>query len=615
MNQIAHRAPPQRAGRTPLLVLGAIALAIGLALCALYKPWNFLRYGRQDPPLPTTGELQAPLSERILERVAAVRASPYDATAWGKLGETYDVHEMFPQAIECYERAQLLAPKESRWPYWLGIAQRIGNQAAALAQFERAVALEPTLAAAHFYAGHGYLSSERVEDAAAAFKRALEHEPTAPAAWIGLAKVAMSKDDPAGALECLENAERNHPTTREARWLMAGAWRARGDEKRASEFAGPSDPLPAQEPFPDKLRSKLLWDEGVTLYYARQRADSLLGRGETDAALAQLQSYLDRAPRSVDGLIALADLYARLNQHDEAISRYQAACTLDPTRGAALSQWGALLAKTGKAAEGTAKLRQALELEPSRVEFQSNLGSILCSSSSASDREEGLRLVSAALGTSPDDPRLRVNYAQALRVNGRAEESIPAFQSAIELAREDPRLQFEYGVVCASAGKLDLAAGAFARVLELDPTQFSARMNLVRVLTESGRHPEALVALRTARESAPNNLEVRGQLAWLLATSPDAGVRSGAEALALAKELTSEDPLATAEFMVIRAAAEAESGDLDAAKVTLEGALRSLQPKNSESISNPVVIAIIDRALACRKAFGAGQAYRNSPTR
>src|SRR5688500_132665 len=131
-----------RAGKTPLLVTVALVVAVAIVLSIVYQPWNVLRFGSATPPLPKATDLEAPLSERILERVAAVRAKPYDATAWGRLGETYDVHELFPEAIESYERAQRLAPKEARWPYLLGVAQRIGDQRAALRSFETALALD-----------------------------------------------------------------------------------------------------------------------------------------------------------------------------------------------------------------------------------------------------------------------------------------------------------------------------------------------------------------------------------------------------------------------------------------------------------------------------------------
>ncbi len=599
----------QQAGKTPLLVLAVLALAIGLALCLLYRPWNLLRYGSATPPLPASSELEAPLSERIQTRIAAVREHPYDATAWGQLGETYDVHQIFPQAIVCYERAQLLAPEEARWPYWLGIGQRVGNQSAALACFERTIALAPDWAAAHFYAGHGYLSSERLDDAVREFERALQLEPEAPAALIGLAKVALSRNDPKQALEYLERANHATQRTQESRWLMAAAWRALGDEAKAQTYSDATQP-PSQEPFPDKLRAELLRDEGVTLIFARQRADAYFANGEKDRAIAELQSYVEKVPKSAPALVALGDLYMRAGKPEDAIARYQAACTLDGTLAAAFSQWGSALARTGKVPEGAAKLRQALALEPSKVEYKSDLGAVLCGSAQKEEREEGLRLLGEVAQARPEDPSLRLNFAQALRANGRPDEAVAAFQRALDLAPNDVRMRFEFGMLCATSGHMEEAAAAFGRVVELDQSQMSARLNHIRALNELGRYKQALAALRTARELDPKSVEIRAQIAWILSTSPDDATRSAAEGLALAQELARESENKNPEMLVILAAAEAESGDLEGASVTLDGALELLKPKAPEPVSNPAQVAIIDRALAMRKAFKAGKPFR-----
>jgi len=87
-------------------------------------------------------------------------------------------------------------------------------------------------------------------------------------------------------------------------------------------------------------------------------------------------------------------------------------------------------------------------------------------------------------------------------------------------------------------------------------------------------------------------------------------VRSGAEALAIARELTRAADDQNPELLVVLAAAEAESGDLEAAKSTLEAALVLLRPPPDQSVTEPGLIGIIDQALACRKAFLAGKPFR-----
>jgi tetratricopeptide (TPR) repeat protein len=604
----AARAPTS--GRTPVIVSIALVLAIAAALTVLYKPWNPILYGRAQPPLPSSSDLEPPLAQRLEERIAAVRAKPYDARVWGMLGETYDVHEIYPQAIECFERAEKLDPKNPRWPYLLGLAQRIGDQKAALKCFERAIALAPDMAAAHFFAGHGYLQSERFDDAEREFTRAQELQADVPATLIGLAKVAQSKQDPKRALEFLERAMKHNPATQEARWLTAAAWRALGDEKQASQFANAGAPPPAQETYPDQLRAEELSREGVTLRFARTRAELLIARKNPDEAVKEITRYLDQVPTSALALIALGDVYLQIGKPEEAITRYQAALSIDPTQAGALGSLSTALARTGQRDEAIAKLRQAIALEPGRVEFKSGLAAMLAESSDKAEREESLALMLEVSTARPEDIATWVNLAQAQGANGHADEAMAAFQHALQLAPDEVGLRHQYGVLCARVGKLEAAAEAFAAVVKAQPSQNEARANLIHALTSLGRYPEIVTALREAHELSPASVQWRAQLAWMLATVPDDASRSGAEALTLARELDKATEGKNPEFLVILGAAQAETGDLASAKTSIEAALELMKPKGKEPMAEDKYTNIIARALGCRKAFAAGTAYR-----
>ncbi len=606
-----HRAPSRRRGKTALVATLVLVLAIAGVLVAIYKPLNFLRYGSAEPPLPGAGaNLEAPLAARIQERVVLVRSKPYDGEVWGMLGETYDVHELFPQAVTCFERAQVLAPNEVRWPYFLGLVQRIGDQKRALACFERAIALAPDMASAHFFAGHGYLQSERFDDAKREFTRALELEHDVPATLIGLAKVALSKNDPTAALEFLERAKQQNPSTKEADWLMAAAWRALGDETKAGQFAAPGEAPPAQESFPDRLRAQEQSQEGVTLSFARTRAGLLIERGAPEAAVKEITRYLDLAPTSAPALIALGDVYMKIGKPEEAIPRFQAALTIDPTKSEALMGWGAALVRSGKREEALAKLRQALALDSSNLEVKLNLAAALAESSSKAEREESLALMIEVSQARPLDLSSWVNLAQAQGANGHADEAIAAFQRALKLSPDDVGLRHQFGVLCARVGNIDKAAEAFAAVVQAEPAVIEARLNLIHALTELKRHPEAIAALRSAHELAPKNIQWRAQLAWLLATSPEDAARSGEEALSLARELSEATEGKNPEFLVILAAAQAESGDIPAATKSVDAALEMMKPKGADPQAEEKFTEIIGRALGCRDAFKEGKPYR-----
>lgn len=170
----------------------------------------------------------------------------------------------------------------------------------------------------------------------------------------------------------------------------------------------------------------------------------------------------------------------------------------------------------------------------------------------------------------PNDHLGHLNLAMALERIGRIEEAIRHYHATVEL---DPGLTeawFQLGVLLASGGKSSAAIEAFKRVLELDPGNTAALMNLGTLRLDGGRPREAadlfarvvntLPQLASAHHSlgvalwqggAPREAIVhfreairlredwpapRTQLAWLLSTHPDASIRQGAEAVALAQE-------------------------------------------------------------------------------
>jgi Flp pilus assembly protein TadD len=78
-------------------------------------------------------------------------------------------------------------------------------------------------------------------------------------------------------------------------------------------------------------------------------------------------------------------------------------------------------------------------------------------------------------------------------------------------------------------------------------------------LAGAGRHADAIATLRQGIERNPQDASLHRGLAWLLATSPNAQDRSGAEALQIARRLVQtfpNDPIAHDTL----AAAYAEAG-------------------------------------------------------
>ncbi len=179
---------------------------------------------------------------------------------------------------------------------------------------------------------------------------------------------------------------------------------------------------------------------------------------------------------------------------------------------------------------------------------------------------------------------------------------------AVEAA-PDPRYHDTLGVIYISQRKYTEAAAEHRKALQLNPKSTSSMNNLASALYEMGQKQEALdmiqkaidtdpaapfsylhlarlnvrngdrksaiEAYRTGLQKMPQNPDFAMQLAWLLATSSDASLRNGAEAVRLAEGVAGRNP--NAETLDILAAAYAETGRYDRAIQAGEAALASAE--------------------------------------
>jgi len=148
--------------------------------------------------------------------------------------------------------------------------------------------------------------------------------------------------------------------------------------------------------------------------------------------------------------------------------------------------------------------------------------------------------------------------------------------------RHDHRVERRHVV-----GELEPDAGQLDQPDELEPVD-GAGGELFRALASasqnSGHYREAVDAWRRARVLDPGDLDAGRQLAFLLATCPDASLRDGAEALALAQPITLARPDDIAALDAL-AAAQAELGRFDAAVATIRRALEAAERQDKAALA------------------------------
>jgi protein O-mannosyl-transferase len=217
---------------------------------------------------------------------------------------------------------------------------------------------------------------------------------------------------------------------------------------------------------------------------------------------------------------------------EAAVAEYHKAIEINPESASAHNNLGKTLAQQGRTDAAAAEHRKAIELKPDYADAHNNLGVILANRGRPDAAATQFRL---ALKSKPDFALAHSNLAKILTKQGRDDEAILKYRSAIESDPYCADVHNDLGVILAKRGQLDAAIAEFRSALAIKPSLVKVRANLAQALGEWGKIADAVVEWREVVRLQPNNLRAVNQLAWAMATDPEASVRNGPEAAELAQ--------------------------------------------------------------------------------
>jgi Flp pilus assembly protein TadD len=193
-----------------------------------------------------------------------------------------------------------------------------------------------------------------------------------------------------------------------------------------------------------------------------------------------------------------------------------------------------------------------------------------------------------ALAIDAENPKAHTNLGIALWGAGARREGLAEFRKAVELRPGYAEARNNLGVALVESGRPEEAIAQFRAVLELRPDSGETRNNLAVALLRAGRAREALPEFRKVLEANPRNPAVLAQMAWILATSPYAALRNGAEAVDLARRAAELAGPEDAGAMDTLAAAYAEAGRFNEAVAAAARALDLARAQKDEEFARAV---------------------------
>ncbi|MBL8858606.1 MAG: tetratricopeptide repeat protein [Planctomycetes bacterium] len=278
----------------------------------------------------------------------------------------------------------------------------------------------------------------------------------------------------------------------------------------------------------------------------------------------------------------------------EGIVHLDKAVALEPRDPDARRNLGRALFRIGRFQEAERELQRALSQRPDDVRVLTDLG-VLLSSHGHLDAGGGLLARAAALaGEAPD---VRVALGEHLERAGDAAGAEREYRAAVELAPTHLRARIDLASACIARGRVDEARAHLDLALETDPTSPQALQLRARLRTNGGDAAGAIRDLRAALISRPEWPAAKADLAWLLATAPDAHLRSPREALQLASAAANAGNNERASYLDVVAVAFAACGQFEDAIKTGE-----LAESRAREAGDTALAARIARRLAAYRA-------------
>ncbi len=415
----------------------------------------------------------------------------------------------------------------------LGLASGQARQVkAAIAELNDLTKAMPSNATLHFNLGRAYMAptdQQNLESAREQLEIALRIDPHHEPAKLAWAELALSRGEPARAIQAADEVSREDPANPEARLI---------------------------------------------------RASSLVKMAEPEKAREELTTLLGIYPASSDGRDLLAELDLHEGRYKQAEDGFRALIQAGDNRGTSgLIQCEIAQQQWDQAVQIASK---RLQSAPDRQDYRMALAQVYVGSGNFTAAAEQFQILikNALIVKDPKSSRLYLQLGEAKARGGDAVGALAAFQTARHLAPTDALPALDLALLFDRAGHSEEARREYQTVVQLQPDNAAALNNLAYLDAEEGVDlDQALAHAQRARQRMPNDPNVQDTLAlvYVRKNLTNDGVR-------MLRDLVIRDP-GNAAFHLHLAFALYQRGDRPWAKRELQAAARNNpDPKQQDKI-------------------------------
>ncbi len=325
----------------------------------------------------------------------------------------------------------------------------------ALARFEQALASSPDNPEVIEAVGRTLLNLDRLEEAEASFLDALELDPEWAGPRMGLALVALRRDEPFKIVHHLERAIEADPEYPDAYVELGRYYGVMGEGSLAKAtferwtVRNPGD-------------ADMLINAGLTLFDAADYAQALEFFEAAMSVAEDPEGEQESGARTFR-----ANSLDMLGRYPEAVAAYEEVIDEMPDWWEAHANLGICHARNGYMDEAEAAFRRGLEDCPGSPEIRDELAAHLLAQEK--NLEEALKLSEEAVALGRDEVRHLYTLGEARLATNDENGAAEAYRSVLDLDPADPNAHLELGLLCERGGDVATAEEHFVEALKEDP--------------------------------------------------------------------------------------------------------------------------------------------------
>jgi tetratricopeptide (TPR) repeat protein len=198
---------------------------------------------------------------------------------------------------------------------------------------------------------------------------------------------------------------------------------------------------------------------------------------------------------------------------------------------------------------------------------------------------KALEIWKRAVAMEPENAKVQNGLGISLYVHGETAEGLEHLRHALRINPLSVESHYILGRFLLDQDHAEQALPELKTAIEIRPHFVACEEALARANENLGKGAEALAHWRKALDIEPGRVSATLGAAWLLATTPDASLRNGPEALSLAEGAQDLVPAEDPDVLDTLAAAYAENGQFAKAAASAERALELAVARGNASQS------------------------------